>query len=205
MKTKILILTALLLSCFCGEIDAQKKSKPIVEGVFSEWRDLIDYIDIKKVFNINDYSNIYIAPIGTEAIQLPDKSDNTYEPTVTVLAQSSALSAGYMKKPFKKRPVTISTIDDIESVRGTKALVFKMKFDEFDAGNRALRVWVGFGAGNAGATMSGDVIDAETGDILISFRHRRIAPMNASSHDKVLKTLLQEVNEDLAKMLLQFQ
>ncbi|MCM1177605.1 MAG: DUF4410 domain-containing protein [Bacteroidales bacterium] len=201
---RILFTAAILMACLCGEISAQKKNQPVAEGEFADWRGLMDYINIQRAFSINEYDTIFIAPVNTEKIKMPDKEDNTYEPTVRVLAQSSELSAEYMKKPFRKMDMEISAIKDQEETKGKKALIVNMAVDELDAGNRALRIWVGFGAGNAGVTMSGTVSDSETGELLISFRHRRIAPLNPSSHEKVLKALLKEVNEDLAKTLLQF-
>ena len=204
MKARILLTMAALSVFLYGEAAAQKKRQP-EEGTFTQWRGLIDNIDIRKTFSINDYSTIYILPIDASEIPLPDKEDNTYGPTVATLENAAVLSAGYMRKPFKKSEITISATDGTETPQEKKALIVEMKLNELDAGNRALRIWVGFGAGNAGTTLSGNIIDAETGDILVSFKHRRIAPLNPSSHEKVLKTLLREVNEDVAKMLLQFQ
>lgn len=53
-----------------------------------------------------------------------------------------------------------------------KAVILEGDFTEFNAGNRALRFWVGFGAGKTYLKMKGRLIDAETGAELATFEDR---------------------------------
>lgn len=53
-----------------------------------------------------------------------------------------------------------------------KAVILEGDFTEFNAGNRALRFWVGFGAGKTYLKMKGRLIDAETGKELATFEDR---------------------------------
>ena len=64
---------------------------------------------------------------------------------------------------------------------------------------------MGFGAGRAAVQISGDVVDAATGEVLLSFSQRRLSAMDLASHEKVLLELLKEIDSDLAKMLLKFR
>jgi len=52
------------------------------------------------------------------------------------------------------------------------AVVFEGAFTEFNAGNRAARFWVGFGAGKTYLKMKGRLIDAATGKDLAVFEDR---------------------------------
>ena len=183
------------------EASAQKKSS-IKTGTFKDWNG-IDHINIRKIFDFDDYSKILIMPVDVSAVVLPDQSDNTYQPMVDVLNSLQEYAADYLRKPLKKTPVSISAAKTL--LPEPKTLAFNMKIDEFDPGNRALRAWVGFGAGRAAVQISGDVVDAATGEVLLSFSQRRLSAMDLASHEKVLLELLKEIDSDLAKMLLKFR
>lgn len=53
-----------------------------------------------------------------------------------------------------------------------KAIILEAEIIEFNAGSRALRFWVGFGAGKTYLMMKGRFIDAQTGKELASFVDR---------------------------------
>jgi hypothetical protein len=50
-----------------------------------------------------------------------------------------------------------------------KAVVLEGNFTEFNGGNRALRFWVGFGAGKTYLKVKGRLVDAVSGKELASF------------------------------------
>ncbi|MGN0188233.1 MAG: DUF4410 domain-containing protein, partial [Candidatus Cryptobacteroides sp.] len=133
------------------EVSAQNKSS-VQTGQFEDWNG-IDYINIRKSFDFDDYTKICIMPFDVSSVVLPDPSDNTYQPMVDVLGRLQEYAAEYLRKPLKKAPVTISAATTL--LPAPKTLVFNMKIDEFDPGNRALRAWVGFGAGRAAVQISG--------------------------------------------------
>jgi hypothetical protein len=53
-----------------------------------------------------------------------------------------------------------------------KALILEGGFTEFNAGNRAVRFWVGFGAGKTYLKAKGRLVDAQTGKELATFVER---------------------------------
>lgn len=53
-----------------------------------------------------------------------------------------------------------------------KAVVLEGEMVEFDAGSRAMRFWVGFGAGKTYLLMRGRLVDAQTGKELARFEDR---------------------------------
>ncbi len=55
---------------------------------------------------------------------------------------------------------------------GGKAVVLEGEIVEFDAGSRALRFWVGFGAGKTYLLLKGRLVDAQTGKELARFEDR---------------------------------
>lgn len=52
---------------------------------------------------------------------------------------------------------------------GSKAVILEGEFTEFNAGNRALRFWVGFGAGKTYLSVRGRLLDAASGQVLATF------------------------------------
>lgn len=71
---------------------------------------------------------------------------------------------------LKKRKM-FKTIDKNGAPKG-KAVILEGEFTEINAGNRALRFWVGFGAGKTYLKVKGRLVDAETGKELATFVDR---------------------------------
>ena len=103
-------------------------------------------------------------------------------------AELSNLDSEEMAKFDAMKPMLVRTVSDSlemelklkklfknilrnEQPKG-KALVFEGAFTEFNAGNRAVRFWVGFGAGKTYLRMKGRLLDAETGKELAVFEDR---------------------------------
>jgi len=53
-----------------------------------------------------------------------------------------------------------------------KALILETEMIEFNAGSRAMRFWVGFGAGKTYLLISGRLVDAQSGKVLATFVDR---------------------------------
>jgi hypothetical protein len=62
-----------------------------------------------------------------------------------------------------------------------RTAVLEGKFTEFNAGSRALKMFVGFGAGKAYLKVSGRLLDGATGKELASFEDRETGYMGSLS------------------------
>jgi hypothetical protein len=85
-----------------------------------------------------------------------------------------------------------------------KAIVLEGSFSEFNAGSRALKFFVGFGAGKAYLKFKGRFIDGTTGKELALFEDREtgyLGSMSALSYEELFPHQAKSIGENLAKFL----
>ena len=87
-----------------------------------------------------------------------------------------------------------------------KSIVLEGRFSEFNAGSRALKMFVGFGAGKAYLKFKGRFIDGTTGKELALFEDREtgyLGSMSALSYEDLFPHQAKGIGENLAKFLIQ--
>lgn len=85
-----------------------------------------------------------------------------------------------------------------------KAVIFEGDFTELNAGNRAIRFWVGFGAGKTYLKMRGRLIDAETGKELATFEDRETGyrgSMTMESFSDLFPHQAKSIGENVANFI----
>lgn len=65
-------------------------------------------------------------------------------------------------------------------------VVLEARFTKITTGNRALRFFVGFGAGSSTVGIEGKLIDKKTGEVLASFENNQHSPMNLGTYHAIL-------------------
>lgn len=85
-----------------------------------------------------------------------------------------------------------------------KAVIFEGAITEFNAGSRALKIFVGFGAGKAYLKIKGRLIDAETGKELAVFVDRETGfkgAMSLESYQDLFPHQAKSLGENVANFL----
>lgn len=82
------------------------------------------------------------------------------------------------------------------------AIILEGQFIKIDAGNRALKFWVGFGAGKSTVEVKGRLIEAATGKELALFVQDRHSPADLSDLEAVLSSDTKNLAQDLAKFII---
>ncbi len=85
-----------------------------------------------------------------------------------------------------------------------KQIILEGKFSEFNAGSKALKMFVGFGAGKAYLKFKGRFVDA-SGKELATFEDREtgyLGSMSALSYDVLFPNQAKSIGENLAKFLI---
>jgi hypothetical protein len=88
---------------------------------------------------------------------------------------------------------------------GGRIIVLEGQFSEFNAGSRALKMFVGFGAGKAYLKFKGRFVDAATGKELALFEDREtgyLGSMSALSYAELFPHQAKSIGENLAKFLI---
>ena len=192
MKKTTIILAILLFSCM--GMMAQVKV-----GKYKDWKKTIDLLEVKAPYDFTGRKTVILLPVETSAVKLPDKDNDNYKLVTKSLANLTQSLANELQKNLQKQGYKVIVAENAD-VRDPEAIVLQLNWTEFDLGNRALRAWVGFGAGNAGFGTDGVIYDGD--DAVITFSHRRISPMDSRDYEKLAVKGVKDVCEDLAKMIL---
>ena len=192
MKKTTLILAVLLFSCM--GMMAQVKV-----GKYKDWKKTFDLLEVKAPYDFTGRKTVILLPVETSAVKLPDKDNDNYKLVTKSLANLTQSLANELQKNLQKQGYKVIVAENAD-VRDPEAIVLQLNWTEFDLGNRALRAWVGFGAGNAGFGTDGVIYDGD--DAVITFSHRRISPMDSRDYEKLAVKGVKDVCEDLAKMIL---
>jgi hypothetical protein len=192
MKKTMIILAVLMFSCV--GMMAQVKV-----GKYKDWKKTIDLLEVKAPYDFTGRKTVILLPVETSAVKLPDKDNDNYKLVTKSLANLTQSLANELQKNLQKQGYKVIVAENAD-VRDPEAIVLQLNWTEFDLGNRALRAWVGFGAGNAGFGTDGVIYDGD--DAVITFSHRRISPMDSRDYEKLAVKGVKDVCEDLAKMIL---
>jgi len=151
-------------------LHARTKPAPTVPGKYKEWGRDIDEIEIVKPLKLSDYDKIIVVPFDTSSTPLPEKSEKSYNTIKSVLAAYS-LTLAEALRPELKAKLDVDTAD--KAPKSAKTLIVRGTVIDLSPGSRAKRYLGGYGAGAAGTKLSGEIVDAKTGDVLIRFTQER--------------------------------
>jgi hypothetical protein len=170
MKKSLLLLCALAVLTVAPALQARTKPAPTAPGKYKEWGRDIDEIEIVKPLKLSDYDKIVVLPFDTSATPLPEKTEKSYATIKSVLAGYS-LTLAEALRPELKAKLDVDTAD--KAPKSAKTLIVRGTVIDLSPGSRAKRYIAGYGAGAAGTKLSGEIVDAKTGDVLIRFTQER--------------------------------
>ncbi len=207
MKTRMalaLVLCGVLLASAAPAAAKMERGAPTAPGKYTDWQDEIDQLEVVETFSAADYGKVVVEGFDTAETALPEADDNSYAPTKQVLADVAGPFAEGLRGELRGKAVEVGQAGG--AGEGKAALVVRGKVLEMDPGNRAARYWGGFGAGAARAHLSGEVVDSETGKVLLRFEQERRSGVGVAGGDylKLMQRSLRAIGEDLALILQAF-
>ncbi len=172
MRSRALFLSILFLVTVVVPALYARGSKPAptAPGKYKVWGQDIDEIEIVKAFKLSDYDKIAVQPFDTSATPLPDKNDKSYN-TIKSVLDSYTFTMLEALKPELKAKVDVEQVD--KAPKSAKTLILRGKVEDLSPGSRAKRYLGGFGAGAAGTKVSGEIVDAKSGNVLARFTQER--------------------------------
>ena len=176
-------------------------------GKYKDWERFIDELEIIQPFKLSAYSQVIIFPLETSSTPLPEKDDNTFEPTTKTLSKISQIFIeGITKGVQAKIPVVLGEKEPPSEMAESGILVVRGRVTEMNPGSRAARFWVGFGAGRSRVEIQGIVLDAKTQKELLRFKHARVSALGVfgGDYENFLTGDARNVGEDIGKLLLKF-
>lgn len=197
MKKTLFLLVAACMSM--GIVAQDFNGVSCQEGeVYHGWKKCMDYINIVMPLNIYNYEKIYLCAPDISKIEWPDKTDNKYK----ALEESLSACPGLIAKNIKKQlpHLKVQVVGSLEDMKqDDKSIGLCLRFDELDMGDRALRIWVGAGAGAQKMTISGVFFDKNKKEF-VDFQHRRVTIIGRT-YKKDLQLEFVNYGNDIAKML----
>jgi hypothetical protein len=147
-----------------------KKAPELAPGKYKGWGEDIDEVEIVKPFKAADYDTIAVMKFDTSATPLPDQKEKSYESMKSVLASYTDTLVEAVRDELK----TKAKVDQTAAApKSAKTLIIRGTVDEIEPGSRAGRMLVGYGAGSAATKVTGEIVDAKSGAVLVRFTQKR--------------------------------
>lgn len=204
MKVRSVVVAALaaVVLFVSGPTAEARGKKPVLEpGKYKGWGQDIDEIEIVKSFRIADYDNVVVVPFDTSKTPLPEDGGKATD-VKNVLAGYSGTLAEALREELKAK-AKVETAD--RAAKTAKTLIVRGTVESIDPGSRAKRYIGGFGAGGAQNKVSGEIVDAKSGQVLIRFTQERRSggtmKFAGGSDVQVMRDSIHAMGEDVAHIL----
>ncbi len=174
-------------------------------GKHEDWND-IDEVRIEALFRLADYGAVEVVPFDTKGTPLPEKDDNTYEPVVDALAHFNERFLAEMQDRLDGVKVERVESEPAPAADAPKALVVRGKVTKMSPGSAAARFFGGFGAGRALVEIDCEVVDAQTGKVLVAVNHAKTSGASESlGYSELLGKITEKLGGDVARLLEYFK
>lgn len=191
MKKSFFFLAVILLASF--GLMAQ-----IPVGTYKEWNKCIDELEVKSAYDFSGRKTVVILPVETSNVEIPKDKELKAVVNNTLKTLTKSVVDNMQQKLTKAGYKVV--VGQSADYRDPNAIVIQLTWRDMDLGNRAMRAWVGFGAGSASFSTAGVIYDGD--NEVISFSQRRISSMDMKQYDKLAQKGVKEISEDVAKLVL---
>lgn len=191
MKKSFFFLAVILLASF--GLMAQ-----IPVGTYKEWNKCIDELEVKSAYDFSGRKTVVILPVETSNVEIPKDKELKAVVNNTLKTLTKSVVDNMQQKLTKAGYKVV--VGQSADYRDPNAIVIQLIWRDMDLGNRAMRAWVGFGAGSASFSTDGVIYDGD--NEVISFSQRRISSMDMKQYDKLAQKGVKEISEDVAKLVL---
>lgn len=148
---------------------------------------------------LSTYDNLIIKDFPIDKAEVSNISDGdmprykALKPKLVNMLSDEVVRQLRAKKLFKKVQRNGQT--------GGKTIIMEGRFTEVNAGSRAAKFWVGYGAGSSKIAVKGRLLDAATGKELAVFENSRHSPMSMEDFDRILTRDTKNLGVDFGKFL----
>lgn len=173
-------------------------------GTYSDWHD-VDKVTIERPFRFSDYKRVIVAPMNTRDARIPPPGENTYALAKEMQSKCDQLFYEGVRQKLAGTSVQVTQDRGVRS-DGVATLLVRSKLDRLDPGSVAARMWAAGAAGSAQSTISGEIVDAQTSQVLVRFRQERRAMMRMiwQRESILLSNTVQQIGGDVAELMKAF-
>ena len=177
---------------------AEAGPKTTTPGKYTSWgEEEIDEIEVVKAFKFADYTGVSVAPLDTSKTP-PGEGKGAKDVQQAIAGVDESFLEGV------KKGVSSYSKTAVQAGAGSgHALLIKGAVIDLNPGSKSARSGVGFGAGAARAKVTGEVVEADTGKVLLRFTHEKRAGsgmgFGGGNSTKLMLKSAEHVGEDLGK------
>jgi hypothetical protein len=194
----LLILTFLLAGCGAGAIQTTPDEVLTVGGLTPNVKDKdAGLVAIAPGFDLKKYKRVAVEKFPVTDPAVKDEDDRRFGAKMSPVFQVELVRRLRDTKLFEQ----VVDISEIQVAPGSQALRLEGVITRLGRGDRALRMWVGGGAGAARAQAELRFVDVASGQVVMATADRRIAKVGGSSTELVEESF-DDMARDLAKFLI---
>ena len=192
---KILLVAILMLVICASYASAGDSPLPKPEALSEET------IYLTQKLSLN-YDTLLIKEFSTDGVELSNVNDEEkakIQQMIPLLKSNITLT---LEGELKSKKI-FNAIEKNGTATG-KVVILEGGFSEFNAGSRALKFFVGFGAGKAYIKFKGRLIDGASGKELASFEDRETGyrgSMSLESYEDLFPHQAKSIGENLSRFL----
>jgi len=194
----LLILAFVLAGCGAGAIQTTPDEVLTVGGLKPNMKDKdAGLVAIAPGFDLKKYKLIAVEKFPVTDPAVKDEDDRRFGAKMSPVFQVELVRRLRDTKLFEQ----VVDISEIQVAPGSQALRLEGVITRLGRGDRALRMWVGGGAGAARAQAELRFVDVASGQVVMATADRRIAKVGGSSTELVEESF-DDMARDLAKFLI---
>jgi hypothetical protein len=194
---KKILLTIMMLVCCTTFASAGDKTLPRPEALSEETIYLTEKISA-------NYDTLVINDFSADTAEYSNVNDEEKASIIKMLPVLKSNIALTLEADLKEKKV-FKTITRNEGQKD-RTVILEGQFSEFNAGSRALKLFVGFGAGKVYIKFKGRLLDAQSGKELAIFEDRETGyrgSMTLEGYQDLFPHQAKGIGENLAKFLIQ--
>jgi len=195
----LLILAFVLAGCGAGAIQTTPDDVLTVGGLKPNVKDKdAGLVAIAPGFDLKKYKLIAVEKFPVTDPAVKDEDDRRFVAKMSPVFQVELVRRLRDSKLFEH---VVNTSEIQQPKPGSQVLRLEGVITRLGRGDRALRMWVGGGAGAARAQAELRFVDAASGQVVMATADRRIAKVGGSSTELVEESF-DDMARDLAKFLI---
>jgi len=193
---KKMLLGLLMVMCCATFANAGDKTLPKPDELSEETIFLTEKLSA-------NYDTLVIKDFSAEGAEYSNVNDEEKAGIVKMLPVLKSNIALTLEAELKEKAIFKTVVRN--DVQKDRAVILEGQFSEFNAGSRALKLFVGFGAGKAYIKFKGRLLDAASGKELALFEDRETGyrgSMTLEGYQDLFPHQAKGIGENLAKFLI---
>ncbi len=206
LSTWIVLIALLAILSGCGAVQTKAHGAAGAGGLQPTQEDKdAGLVGISPEFNLKDYRVIGVERFTVAAEDVKDEDDKALATSMPIFCQSEIV----------RRLRASGLFDTVVNLGGTefqpaaqRALKLEGTIARLTGGSRALRFWIGFGAGRSKAQIETRFVDISSGRVVMVTADRRVAAISEAlsldyggDSEGLLKQSFDNMARDLARFL----